>query len=83
MLTTAANWQIISRVFFRYYPLSFAFNLALALGFLSFVYLKQAYRSRASILTFASATVRYRIGSVIVEMDHRYLFMYQTVKFKD
>jgi len=43
MLTTAENWQIISRrVFFRYYPLSFAFNLALALGFLSFVYLKQA-----------------------------------------
>jgi len=43
MLTTAANWQIISRrVFFRYNPLSFAFNLALALGFQSFVYLKQA-----------------------------------------
>jgi hypothetical protein len=80
MLTTAENWQIISRrVFFRYYPLSFAFNLALAIGFLSF----DRHRSRASILTFASATVRYRIGSVIVEMDHRYLFMYQTVKFND
>ncbi|KAJ6942901.1 hypothetical protein NC652_008641 [Populus alba x Populus x berolinensis] len=59
MLTTAENWQIISRrVFFR-------------------------HRSRASILTFASVTVRYRIGSDIVEMDHRYLFMYQTVKSKD